>query len=106
MLIFVEILIPLLVGLAISLYLHSVLRKLLIDLCSTAERSDFWVRLSTILITAFPVLLSLWFGQSSLPAATLAEVLRATLIATTTGIVIGVAVMGWNISKSIPRVAR
>ena len=106
MLIFVEIMIPLLAGLAISLYLHSVLRKLLIDLCSTAERSDFWVRLSTILITAFPVLLSLWFGHSGMPAVSLAEVLRATLIATTSGIVIGVAVMGWNISKSIPRVVK
>lgn len=106
MLITVEILIPLLAGLATSLYLRGVLRKLLIDLCSTAERSDFWVRLSTILITALPVLLSLWFGRSGVPAVTMAEVLRVTLIATTTGIVIGVAVMGWHISKSIPRVLK
>ncbi|WP_426167740.1 hypothetical protein [Pseudoduganella sp. R-34] len=106
MLIAYEIVIPLLVGLAVSRYLRDVLRRLLVDLCGTAERSEFWVRVTTVLITAFPVLLALWFGHSDARDANLASVLRTTLIMTTAGIVAGVAVMAWSIAKSIPKAAK
>jgi predicted outer membrane lipoprotein len=106
MLIAYEIVIPLLVGLAVSRYLRDVLRRLLIDLCGTAERSEFWVRVTTVLISAFPVLLALWFGHSDARDANLASVLRTALIMTTAGIVAGVAVMAWSIAKSMPKAAK
>ncbi|SFF67101.1 hypothetical protein SAMN05518865_10363 [Duganella sp. CF458] len=106
MLIAYEILVPLLAGLAVSLYLRDVLGRLLADLCGTAERSDFWVRVSTVLMTAFPVLLALWFGHSAARDADAAGVLRTTLIMTTAGIVVGVAVMGWSIARSIPKAGK
>ena len=103
MLIAYEVLVPLVAGLAISFYLRGALRNLLLDLCGTASRAEFWVRTSTVLITAFPILLALWFGYSGVPGATPALVLRTALIMSATGIVVGVGVMGWNIAKSIPR---
>lgn len=106
MLIAYEILVPLLAGLAISFYLRGALRNLLLDLCGTAQRAEFWVRTSTVLITAFPMLLALWFGQSGVAGATAALVLRTALIMSATGIVVGVAVMGWNIAKSIPKIGK
>jgi len=103
MLIAYEILVPLVAGLAISSYLRGALRNLLLDLCGTAPRAEFWVRTSTVLITAFPILLALWFGHSGVAGATPALVLRTALIMSATGVVAGVALMGWNIAKSIPK---
>jgi len=103
MLIAYEILVPLLSGLAVSLYLRHALRKLLEDVCGTAARSDFWVRVTTIQVTAFPLLLALGLGQSGKFGATPEEVLRSALIMTTAGIVAGVAIVGRSISKSIPK---
>ena len=106
MLIAYEILVPLLTGLAISFYLRGALRNLLLDLCGTPSRAEFWVRTSTVLITAFPILLALWFGHSGDARAMPAPVLRTALIMSATGIVIGVGVLGWNIAKSIPKAAK
>lgn len=106
MLIAYEILLPLLAGLAISFYLRSALRNLLLDLCGTPQRAEFWVRISTVLITAFPMLLALGFGYSGVADASPALVLRTALIMTAAGIVAGVAVMGWNIAKSIPKTSK
>ncbi|MGW8390084.1 hypothetical protein [Pseudoduganella sp. HUAS MS19] len=103
MLIAYEILVPVLAGLATSFYLRNALRNLLLDLCGTAPRAEFWVRTSTLLITAFPILLTLWFGRSDVEGATPVLVLRTALIMSVTGVVAGVAVMGWNIAKSIPK---
>ncbi len=103
MLIAYEILVPLLAGLAISFYLRGALRNLLLDLCGTAPRAEFWVRISTVLVTAFPILLALWWGYSGTAGATPAVVLRSALISTATGIVAAVAVMGWKIARSMPK---
>ncbi|WP_035374411.1 hypothetical protein [Pseudoduganella violaceinigra] len=103
MLIAYEILLPLLAGLAISVYLRGVLRNLLLDLCGTAPRADFWVRVATVLFTAFPLLLAVGFGHSGASDATAAGVLRTTLVLSTAGVVAGVVLLAWNIAKSIPR---
>lgn len=106
MLIVYETLIPLLASAAICVYLRGVLRNLLVDLCGTAARAEFWVRTSSVLVTLFPVLLAVAWGRSSVPAATVEAVLRSTLILTMAGIVLAVALMAFIIAASIPRVAK
>ncbi|WP_374583354.1 hypothetical protein [Pseudoduganella sp.] len=106
MLIVVEILVPLLAGLLVSLYLRRALCSLLVDVCGTAARSDFWVRLTTIQVIAFPLLLALGFGISGRADASAESVLRMALIMTTAGIVAGVAIVGRSIAKSIPKGAK
>lgn len=75
MLIAYDILVPLLAGLAVSLYLRRALCKLL----------------------------ALAFGHSGRPDATPESVLRNALIMATAGIVAGVAIVGRSIAKSIPK---
>lgn len=106
MLIVYEILVPLLSGLAVSFYLRRALHNLLLDICGTAVRSDFWVRMTTVLVTAFPLLLALGLGRSGSADASPESVLRSALLLTTAGIVAGVAIVGRSIAKSIPKVAK
>lgn len=102
----IETSIPLLLGLGVSLYLKNVTRRLLADLCGTQDRSDFWVRVSTILITGIPLLLALAFGQSSNPEAIAGEVARRALWLSTFGIVIAVGLLSRAIMRSVPPVAK
>ncbi len=106
MLIVYEILMPLLSGLAVSFYLRNPLRSLLMDICGTAVRSEFWVRVTTVMVTALPLLLALGFGRSGSLDANPETVLRSALIMSTAGIVVGVAVVGRSIAKSIPKVGK
>lgn len=106
MLVAYEILVPVLVGLSVSFYLRGALSSLLADVCGTTARSDFWVRLTTIQVIAFPLLLALGFGHSGRADARLDDVLRMALIMTSAGIVVGVAVVGRSIAKSIPKDAK
>ncbi len=99
----VEISIPLLVGLSVSSYLRSVTTRLLNDLCGTQDRSVFWVRVTAILMTGFPLLLVLTFGRSGNPAISTGDVARHALLMTTFGIVVSVAVLAKMIMDSIPK---
>ncbi|MHC6083014.1 hypothetical protein ACYT85_07210 [Ralstonia solanacearum] len=101
----VEVAIPIAAGLAVSLYLRGVTHRLLVDLCGTQARSDFWVRVTAILITGIPLLLVLAFGRSGHPDAVIGDVARRALSMTTLGIVIAVGAMARAIMGSIPKAA-
>ncbi len=101
----IEVAIPIVIGLAVSLYLRGVTTHLLVDLCGTEARSDFWVRVTTILITGAPLVLALAFGRSGSPDAEIGDVARRALLMTTLGIVIAVGAMARVIMGSIPKAA-
>ena len=46
---------------AIFIALRPYLRKILIDLCGTEERAQFWTIFSSILLVGFPLLIALTF---------------------------------------------
>lgn len=94
---------PILLGLCTSLYLKDVTTRLLVDLCGTQDRSDFWVRITTLLTIAGPTLLVLAFGKIGGTGAHLGEILRHTLSLSLLGIVISVAFLARTIWKNIPR---
>lgn len=95
--------IPVALGLSVSLYLQEVTRRLLNSLCGTVDRADFWVRVTTILITGFPLVLALAFGMDPASTATIGAVARHALLMATSGIVLGVAVMAHIIMRSAAR---
>ncbi len=53
---------PVLLGLSVAAYLRPVLRRLLVDLCGTAERADFWLRVTVVLLALAPLAAVLLFG--------------------------------------------
>jgi cytochrome c biogenesis factor len=59
-----QVVIPLLIGLLISYYLRDVVYRLLIDLCGTEDRAEFWLRTSAVLTIGAPLMLVLLFGHS------------------------------------------
>lgn len=94
---------PILLGVCASLYLKDVTAKLLVDLCGTQERSDFWVRITTLLTITGPTLLVLAFGNVGGTGIPMGEILRHTLSLSLLGIVISVAFLARTIWKNIPQ---
>lgn len=59
-----QIAIPLLVGLWVSLYLRGVVYRLLIELCGTEDRAEFWLRTTVVLTIGAPMMLVFLLGHS------------------------------------------
>ena len=95
--------ITLVVTLAVVVYLRPHLRKILIDLCGTEERGDFWTAFSNVTIVLVPVICAMFSPpQSSEGRAAFFEInsqLKWALI----GLVGTVVLLGLVISRFIPR---
>jgi len=93
--------IPLALGLAVTFYLRHVTRILLLDLCGTDGRANFWQRTTGILLTGTPVMLVLLFGHS-VEVCVLTEVMRQAMTLSLAGILVAVAFLVHLIWKQIP----
>jgi uncharacterized membrane protein YhaH (DUF805 family) len=66
---------PFIVGLGITVaasglvvaYLHAHLRKILIDLCGTVERANFWMAFSNVTLMLVPLILALHYRPAGAP---------------------------------------
>jgi hypothetical protein len=96
-----QIAIPLLAGIGVATYLRQVTRVLLVDLCGTDERANFWVRTTSILLAGTPLALVLVFGHSG-PSESLTEVIRQTVTLSLVGILVAVAFLARLIWKQLP----
>ncbi len=96
----IVILIPLCAGLAVSWYLHNASINLLSDLCMTAERADFWVRVLNVLYLGVPLLFSLLFTPQ-LELADTAQLAQRSMMATLFGLVCSVLVVALRIMRSV-----
>lgn len=94
-----QIAIPLLFGILAASYLREVTRDLLLDLCGTAERADFWVRTTAILLAGTPLALVLVFGDYGNP---LPEVIRQAMTLSLIGTLLAVAFLARLIWKQVP----
>ena len=65
----IEVALTLLISSLLIRYLRPFLRKILVDLCGTADRAQFWLAFSSILLMGMPVLFALNYS----PQATNAE---------------------------------
>lgn len=99
-----HILIPLVAGFAVSLYLQRASLNLLGDLCMTAQRADFWVRILNVLYLGVPLLFSMLFSPQ-LDLADTAYVAQRSMMATLLGLVSSVLVVAFRVMRSVPQVA-
>jgi hypothetical protein len=79
----------LLTSFLLTRYLHSHLKRLLLDLCKTQEQMQFWADFSSILLVGFPILIALNFH----PDATTLEESFFEILARTSGNLTGYPVM-------------
>jgi hypothetical protein len=103
----VQIGVPVMLGIGATIYLRGVTHNLLADICGTEERAEFWVRITTVLTTAMPLVLVLLFGYTQNNAMdfwdTAYAILRQTLWLSLIGILAAVAALARTIWKQIPR---
>ena len=90
------------VSLSVVTYLRVPLHSMLVELCGNANRARFWTAFSNITVTAMPVILAMQYGPvgGTSPVFELANQLKWGLI----GLVISVVLLGWILSRFIPRV--
>ena len=102
----VQIGIPAILGISTTLYLRGVTYQLLVDICGTEERAEFWVRITAVL-TVTPIVLVLIFGyaqNSSLDFLDYGYVIfRQTLWLSLIGVLGAVTVLARMIWKQIPQ---
>ena len=61
----IEVALTLIISVALVRYLRPFLKKILLDLCSTEDRAQFWVAFSNILLIGMPLILSLNYKPQS-----------------------------------------
>lgn len=97
----VQLVLPSLLGLAVTLFLRQALYRLLCDLCHTAERARFWERVIGVLMLAAPLVWVLWFGSTR--PEDLVALVRQTMALSLTGVVLAVLMVAWQLGRHIPR---
>lgn len=91
--------IALFAGVLAARYLKAALTGILLDLCGTAGRADFWWRTSAILLLGLPLLLVLFLGD---PGDDLAFAVRNASRLSLVGVLIAVGLLSRRIWKHIP----
>lgn len=101
-----QMLVPTLTGYLIARYLRTVTRELLVELCGTAERSDFWTRVVTVLFVLAPLGTTLAFAHDPM-RCTAADplcyegALRDTVVFTLFGALTPLLAVAWRVAREI-----
>ena len=96
------------IGLAICVsgvvvvYLRPYLRKVLIDLCGTEERADFWTAFSNVTLALVPLICALFYRPVSGERISTFFNVTAQLQWALVGLIGSVVILGAVISKFIP----
>lgn len=59
-----QMMIPVVIGFMVNHYLHDVVYRLLVELCGTEDRAEFWLRATAVLTIGAPMMLVFLFGHS------------------------------------------
>jgi hypothetical protein len=93
----------LLVSLAVVRYLNLPLRRQLQELCGSTERAEFWTAFSNVAVALVPVIFAMQFQPhpeaGAPPLLAVVGQLKWGLL----GLVSSVLVLGWILSRFIPR---
>ena len=88
---------------AVVLYLKKHVRTILIDLCGTPERADFWTAFSNVGLGLVPFILALQFDLDVAAGTPLVVIIGRQLAQALIGLVVTVACLGVVIGSFIPR---
>lgn len=84
-------------------YLNGPLRKQLLELCGTEERGAFWAAFANVIVVLMPAIFAMsvepYAAGSSPPLFAIAQQLKWGFV----GLVTSVLMMGWILSRFIPR---
>jgi hypothetical protein len=83
-------------------YMNSPLRKVLHELCGNPQRSDFWAAFSNVTVGLVPLIFAMGYepdGNGRFSLVQVGEQLKWGLI----GLVSSVLMLGWILSRFIPR---
>ena len=87
---FVEIAITLVIVLLVIRYLRSFLRQILLDLCGTEGRAQFWTTFTNIVLLSLPMVSALGFSPTTSlanPTIAIAHQLQSNLITFMVGLI-------------------
>lgn len=104
----VQIAIPLVFGLLVAAYLRGVTLRLLVDLCGTEDRAQFWVRAAAVVFVSAPLMFVLVGARNPLEctvvdAGCAVQVLRQTVMWSIAGVLLAVAAVTRGVGRRIPR---
>ncbi len=98
----IEMTISISVGLIVLAILSNPLRKLLIDLCGTEERANFWMTYSNIMLILAPLLTNIMFGISGTVRVQDFYFYKLSFGCALFGVFGALLFLGHQISKTIP----
>ena len=85
-------------SLAVVIYFRPHLKRVLVDLCGTQDRAQFWVVFSSILLVGLPLIFALGFNPLNIKAGLLfydtARQVRANLL----GFLLALIAIGFSVS--------
>ena len=90
-------------ALVVVTYLQNPLRGILVDLCGTAERAEFWTAFSSVTLTLVPLIFCLGYRPQSTSMPGLAFDLCGELEWALIGLACSVVLMGLILRTFIPR---
>ena len=89
------------VSASVVAYMNAPLRNLLAELCGDERRSEFWAVFSNVMLVLTPVIFAMTVDPS-LGFGSMGEVVPQIKWGLS-GLLISVLVMGWSISRFIPK---
>ncbi|HZU41058.1 MAG TPA: hypothetical protein VE994_00165 [Terriglobales bacterium] len=91
------------IALLVVIYLKRPLQKVLIDLCGNVERAAFWTAFSMVALTLSPLILAMTYTPEVRAGSPLVLELAAQLKWGLVGLLVAVVILGWVLSRFIPR---
>ncbi len=92
-------------SLAIVTYLRAPLHTILVELCGTRERAAFWVAFCNVTIALVPVIFAMQYTPELRAGTSPVFEVAAQLKWAFAGLLCTVVVIGWVLSRFIPRQA-
>ena len=89
-------------SLVVVLYLRPRLRRILVDLCGTAERADFWAAFSNVILVLVPLICALFRSPEAGGTSFLEDLLDEVRWALV-GLAAAVTVLGLVLGAFIPK---
>ena len=89
-------------GLAVVIYLKARLKSILVDLCGTEVRADFWMALSNVTLILVPIVFAMQCQPDPFQSVSAVLLLSEQLKWAFIGLIISVAELGIVLSHYIP----